>query len=90
MKIIVDAMGGDNAPLAPVEGALQAVKELGTEIILAGGEAEIRGALSKLGHNDPPAGITILPTTQVIEMEDNPARAFRDKGVQVVWGTHGK
>ena len=28
MRIIVDAMGGDNAPLAPVQGALQAVKEL--------------------------------------------------------------
>ena len=79
MKIIVDVMGGDNAPLAPVEGALKAVKDLGVEIILAGGEAEIRGALGKLGHNEPPQGITILPTTQAIEMEDNPARAFRDK-----------
>ena len=79
MKIIVDAMGGDNAPLAPVEGALLAVKELGAEIVLAGGEAAIRGALGKLGHTALPGGITILPTTQIIEMEDNPARAFRDK-----------
>ena len=79
MKIIVDAMGGDNAPLAPVEGALQAVKDLGVEIVLAGNEAELRGALGKQGHTDLPEGITILPTTQVIEMEDNPARAFRDK-----------
>lgn len=79
MKIIVDVMGGDNAPLAPVEGALKAAKDLGVEIILAGDPAEIRGALGKLGHNDPPQGVTILPTTQVIEMADNPARAFRDK-----------
>lgn len=79
MKIIVDVMGGDNAPMAPVEGALRAIKELDTEIILAGDQAEIRGALGKLGHIDPPQGITILPTTQVIEMEDNPARAFREK-----------
>ena len=79
MKIIVDVMGGDNAPLAPVEGALRAVKDLDLDIILAGSEAEIRGALGKLGHNELPAGVEILPTTQVIEMEDNPARAFRDK-----------
>ena len=79
MKIIVDVMGGDNAPLAPVEGALRAVKDLDLDIVLAGSEAEIRGALGKLGHNELPAGVEILPTTQVIEMEDNPARAFRDK-----------
>ena len=79
MRIIVDAMGGDNAPQAPVEGALQAVKELGAEIILARDEAELRGCLGRLGHTDPPRGISILPTTQVIEMEDNPARAFREK-----------
>ena len=36
MRIIVDAMGGDNAPLAPVQGALQAVKEYGVEVVLVG------------------------------------------------------
>ena len=36
MKIIVDAMGGDNAPQAPVRGALQAVREYGAEVILVG------------------------------------------------------
>ena len=40
MKIIVDAMGGDNAPLAPVQGAIQAAKEYGVDkIVLAGGVA---------------------------------------------------
>ena len=34
MRIIVDAMGGDNAPQAPVEGALRAVRELGVEVLL--------------------------------------------------------
>ena len=79
MKIIVDAMGGDNAPQAPVEAALLAVRELKVEIILAGNQAEIRSCLGKLGHSSPPQGVTILHTTQIIEMEDNPARAFRDK-----------
>ena len=36
MKIIVDAMGGDNAPLAVVQGALEARKEYGTDVILVG------------------------------------------------------
>ena len=40
MKIIVDAMGGDYAPEAPVKGALDAVKEYGVEVVLVGrGEA---------------------------------------------------
>ena len=38
MKIILDAMGGDLAPEAPVLGALDAVKEYGAEVILEAGE----------------------------------------------------
>ena len=34
MKIILDAMGGDNAPLAPVDGAIQAAEKLGVEVFL--------------------------------------------------------
>ena len=79
MRIIVDAMGGDNAPLAPVEGALQAARELGTEITLTGSEKAVTEALSKLGHSSLPQGVELIPTTQVIEMEDNPTRAFREK-----------
>ena len=41
MKIIVDAMGGDHAPQAPVMGAIQAAKEYGVEIVLVGREDEI-------------------------------------------------
>lgn len=79
MKIIVDAMGGDNAPLAPVEGSLKAAKELGAEVVLTGNEADVMAALHKLGHKELPQGVSLIPTTQVIEVEDNPARAFRDK-----------
>ena len=79
MKIIVDAMGGDNAPLAPVEGALRAAEELGVEIILTGPEAVIRDCLKKLGKTDLPQGVEIAPASEVITMEDNPARAFKDK-----------
>ena len=79
MRIIVDAMGGDNAPQAPVEGALRSVRELGVEVLLTGRPAEIGACLAKLGHTAPPPGVEIAPASQVIEMEDNPARAFKDK-----------
>lgn len=79
MKIILDAMGGDFAPMAPVEGALRAVEELGVEVVLTGREEEIRACLDKLGKAGLPQGLTIAPASQVITMEDNPARAFRDK-----------
>ena len=41
MKIILDAMGGDNAPQAPVLGAVQAAKDFGAEITLVGKENQI-------------------------------------------------
>ena len=42
MKIILDAMGGDNAPLAVLQGAAAAVKEYGVDLILTGQEKVIR------------------------------------------------
>ena len=45
MRIIVDAMGGDNAPLAIIKGALRGQKRWGVDITLAGDEAAIRDAL---------------------------------------------
>lgn len=79
MKIIVDAMGGDNAPQAPIEGALRAQKDLGVEILLTGRTEDITACLAKLGHEAPPQGMEIVPASQVIDMEDNPARAFKEK-----------
>lgn len=79
MKIILDAMGGDNAPLAPVEGAVQAVEKLGLNVALAGQPEAIRAALEQLGRKDLPQGLEILPASQVITMEDNSARAFKEK-----------
>ena len=42
MKIIVDMMGGDNAPLAVLEGTAQAVKEYGVQVLGVGNEAKDR------------------------------------------------
>ena len=79
MKIILDAMGGDNAPLAPVEGAIQTAEQLGVDVVLTGREPDIRACLEQLGRKSLPKGMEIVHTQEVITMEDNPARAFRDK-----------
>ena len=79
MRIIVDAMGGDNAPKAPVRGALQAAKEYGVDVILVGRGEEILNVLNEDGVADLPAGVEIAHAEQVVEMCDNPATAFKDK-----------
>jgi len=79
MKIIVDAMGGDNAPLSNVRGALAAVKELGVEVILVGQGEVLLNVLKDEGVGDLPAGVEIAHASQVVEMCDNPATAFKDK-----------
>ena len=79
MKIIVDAMGGDNAPQAPVMGAIQANQEYGVGITLVGRGEEILKVLEENGIKDLPAGVEIAHASEVVEMCDNPATAFREK-----------
>ena len=79
MRIIVDAMGGDNAPLAPVQGALQAVKEYGVEAVLVGRGEEILKAVHDQGLAELPQGLSITHANQVVDMHDNPATAFKEK-----------
>lgn len=49
MKIIIDAMGGDNAPDAIVKGAVDAQREFGVDIVLVGREAEVKRCLADCG-----------------------------------------
>ena len=79
MKIIVDAMGGDNAPASNVKGALAAVREQGVEVILVGRGEEIIQVLHEEGMKEPPAGMEIVHASEVVEICDNPATAFREK-----------
>lgn len=79
MKIIVDAMGGDNAPLEIVKGSLQALKELKVGVILTGRTEEILKSLQTLGCSEIPQGMEIANATEVIEMDDEPSMAFRRK-----------
>lgn len=79
MKIIVDAMGGDHAPLEIVRGALAGQRHWGVDIVLTGDEAAIRGAASQCGQSELPQGMEIVPTTQTVDMCDDPATVFRRK-----------
>lgn len=79
MIIALDAMGGDFAPLAVVEGAILAQKELSEtfEIILVGNQPAIESALAQLGA--PIDSFQIAHATEVIEMSDHPAKTFSQK-----------
>lgn len=79
MKIIVDAMGGDNAPLEIVKGALQGRARWGVDIVLTGDAAQILRALESCGEKTVPQGVEIANTTQTVEMCDDPATVFRHK-----------
>ena len=73
MKIIVDAMGGDNAPQAPVLGALDAVKKFGAQVVLVGRGEEILNVLKSKGISDLPEGVEVAHADDVVDMHDDPA-----------------
>ena len=77
MKIVLDAMGGDNAPVVEVEGAIQAVQEYGYNLILVGDESRIKKELEK--HNFLSDKITLKHASEVIEMHDPAAISVRRK-----------
>ena len=78
MKIVVDAMGGDNAPESAVEGAVMAAREYETEIILTGLSDKIHAVLDRLDpdHNLP---ILIVHADEVVEMHESPGKVLRSK-----------
>lgn len=79
LRIGLDAMGGDFAPLAAVKGAIMALKEIGADskIVLFGDKQQIEDILVQEGC--PVDNFVIVPTTEVIEMSDSPATAFVKK-----------
>ena len=79
MKIIVDAMGGDNAPLEIVRGSLEARRVHGVDILLVGRAEEVLRAVEACGEKTLPAGVEIRDASEVVEIEDDPATAFKVK-----------
>ena len=79
MKIILDAMGGDNAPKAPVLGAIEAVKMYGADIVLVGRGEEILEVLKENGMDTLPEGIEIAHADDVVDMHDDPATVLHKR-----------
>ena len=68
MKIILDAMGGDNAPQSAVEGAVLAARELGAEVILVGRESDILACLDRAQSSDVTDKLEVVNAPDVIDM----------------------
>ncbi len=79
MRIIIDAMGGDNAPGEIVKGALRARKELGVSLTMVGKAEEIRSCLRNEGADEIPGELEIVDAREVVTMEDDPSTATRRK-----------
>ena len=83
MKIILDAMGGDNAPDATIKGAVRAIKEIDSKIILVGNKeiinSKIKEFYGKESIEEISDRIKIHHTTETIEMEDTPTQAIKHK-----------
>ena len=77
MKIVVDAMGGDYAPGVVIAGAVAAVREYNTEVILVGDEARIKLLLKKARYTG--TNILVHPAQEVIEMSEPAASSVRRK-----------
>ena len=79
MKIILDAMGGDLAPEAPVMGAIDAASAYGAQIVLVGRGEEILEVLKKNGIENLPAGIEIAHAEDVVDMHDDPGTVIHKR-----------
>ncbi|HEX9787840.1 MAG TPA: phosphate acyltransferase PlsX, partial [Candidatus Binatia bacterium] len=75
-KIAIDAMGGDHAPEAVIEGALLAARDLAVELVLVGQQDAIERELAK--HHGAPK-FEIVGASQVVPMHESPSAALRRK-----------
>ena len=84
MKIIVDAFGGDHAPLEILKGSAMAVEELGVDILLTGDEQVIRKVAAENGISL--VRMEIAPASQVMDMNAEPTeilKSYRDSSMAV-------
>ena len=79
MKIILDAMGGDNAPEAPVLGAIAAAKANGTQITLVGRGEAILEVMRKHNIENLPEGMEIANADDVVDMHDDPGSVIHTR-----------
>ena len=85
VRVIVDAFGGDNAPLEVVKGCAKAVSELGVEIILTGSETKIKKCAEENGISLN--GIEIVHTDDVFDIHEEPKEIIKSgKGSSMALG----
>ncbi|RDY24855.1 phosphate acyltransferase PlsX [Romboutsia maritimum] len=77
MKIVIDGMGGDNAPKSNVEGVVDAIKEYNVDLIVTGDKELLEKEFSNYEFDR--SKLEIIHTTEVIENEDKPVKAIRSK-----------
>ncbi len=77
ITVVVDGMGGDNAPRAIVRGAVKAAKANPVKIIIVGNEEAIQAELSRMKH--PEGAIVVHAASQSITMDENPQEAISAK-----------
>lgn len=82
MRILLDAMGGDNAPDANIKGAVNAIKKIKAEVVLIGKEDVIRSKIKEFYGKEIEEisdRLKIKNATETIEMEDTPTIAIKHK-----------
>jgi len=77
IKIVIDGMGGDNAPKAVVEGCVLALKETDADIVITGRKSIIEAELSKCEYDK--SRISVIHTEEVISTSESPVMAVRRK-----------
>lgn len=77
MKIVVDAFGGDNAPLEVIKGCRMAADEFGVQIMLSGNESIIKKLSDE--HNISMAGIEVTHAETVIDIHEDPGLILKGK-----------
>ncbi|MFH1848440.1 MAG: phosphate acyltransferase PlsX [Candidatus Omnitrophota bacterium] len=84
VRIAVDGMGGDHAPSVVVEGAIQAARDFGYQILIVGQEDVIKSELEK--HSPIPEGISIHHAQEVVDMHEpatTPIRKKKDSSINM-------
>lgn len=84
MKIVLDAMGGDHAPQVTVDGAVQAAREFGVEVILVGRREAIEAELAK--YDTKGLSLPIVHASQVVGMEEHTMAVKEKKDSSMVVG----
>ncbi len=77
MRILIDGMGGDNAPEEIVAGVIDAAKEIDEELLIIGKKEEITACLDKQGGNGK--NIEVIDASMTITNDEAPVKAVRTK-----------